>query len=102
MVFVSSEGILKEFSDFFFRNSSRLRAFLLRVEGDFRVFPATAGDRAVAEFLIPLEVSKEKAKDPAVIEKLKLTPCITSALVNSRQWVARGSWSLSITGGAAI
>ena len=47
-------------------------------------------------------MSKEKVKDPAAIEKLKLTPCITSALVNSRQWVARGSWSLSITGGVAI
>ena len=78
-------------SDFFFRNSSRLRAFLLSVEGDFLGFLAIAGDRAAAGFLFPLEKSKEKAKDPAVIEKLKLTPCITSALVNSRQWVARGS-----------
>ena len=94
--------MLNEFSDFFFRNSSRLRAFLLRVEGDFRVVPALAGDRAVAEFLFPLEVSKEKVNGPAVIERLKLIPCITSALVNTRQWVARGSWSLSITGGAAI
>ena len=96
------EGILEGVSDFFFRNSSRLRAFLLSVEGDFLGFLAIAGDRAAAGFLFPLEESKEKAKDPAVIERLKLTPCITSALVNSRQWVARGSWSLSITGGVAI
>ena len=94
--------MLEGVSDFFFRNSSRRQAFLFRVEGDFRDIRASAGDQAVAEFLFPLEVSKEKAKDPAVIEKLKLNPCITSALVNSRQWVARGSWSFSITGGAAI
>ena len=58
------------------------------MEGDFL---ALAGEQAVAGLLFPLEVSKEKAKDPAVIEQLKLTPCITSTLVNSRQWVARGS-----------
>ena len=94
--------MLKWVSDFFFRNSSRRRAFLFRVEGDFRDIRASAGDQAVAEFLFPLEVSKEKVNGPAVIERLKLIPCITSALVNSRQWVARGSWSLSITGAAAI
>ena len=60
----------------------------MSVEGDFLGFLAIAGDRAAAGFLFPLEESKEKAKDPAVIERLKLTPCITSALVNSRQWVA--------------
>ena len=56
-------------SDFFFRNSSFLRAFLLRVEGVFRVFSGLAGVQAVSEFLFPLELSKEKEKDPAVIEK---------------------------------
>ena len=91
MVSFWGEGILEGVSAFFFRNSSFLRAFLLRVDGDFLVFQALAGDRTVAGFLFPLEVSKEKAKDPAVIDRLKLTPCITSALVNSRRWAARGS-----------
>ena len=68
------EGILEGVSDFFFRNSSRLRAFLLSVEGDFLGFLAIAGDRAAAGFLFPLEESKEKAKDPAVIERLKTDP----------------------------
>ena len=90
-----SSGTAAERS-FFFRNSSFLLSFLLRVEG-VTCFLVTV----VAGVSFTL-VSREKVKEePMVRVKVKVFPWLVSAWQRSRHLVDRG-WSPVTTTGAAI
>ena len=76
---------------FFFRNSSLLLAFLLRVEGLILFF-------ATVDFTsLPL-VSREKEKEVLVSLKLKVLPWLASVWQRAKHWEAKEALS-SPTGG---
>ena len=77
-------------SDFFFRNSAPLLAFLLKVEGLFLFTALAAG----ARFSL---VSKENAKvEPMVSKKVKDLFWLASAWQKSMHWEAKEESTVAI------